>query len=187
MTDDTSKGGPATKVREGSASQSSSYSDRAHTWLSRNGLYVETGISIVAIALGAIAIPFLAFGSLAAIGGEESILAGGAAIALVCIILLISVALLLLLHGYLEMSRRGIPFTGADSARTLAYDSIRTIETVAAGTFIGGLLTVLVFVLSVGEIPTPLSAVVAVSAVVLPVALLVHAIGRFVLFVFDAA
>ncbi len=187
MTDDTSKGGPATKVRGGSASQSSSYLDRAYTWLSRNGLYVETGISIVAIALGAIAIPFLAFGSLAAIGGEESILAGGAAIALVCIILLISVALLLLLHGYLEMSRRGIPFTGADSARTLAYDSIRTIETVAAGTFIGGLLTVLVFVLSVGEIPTPLSAVVAVSAVVLPVALLVHAIGRFVLFVFDAA
>jgi len=85
------------------------------------------------------------------------------------------------------MSRRGIPFTGADSARTLAYGSIRTIETVAAGTFIGGLLTVLVFVLSVGEIPTPLSVVVAVAAVVLPVALLVHAIGRFVLFVFNAA
>lgn len=77
----------------------------------------------MAIALGAIAIPFLAFGSLAAIGGEESILAGGAAIALVCIILLISVALLLLLHRYLEMSRRGTPFTGVDSARSLREHS----------------------------------------------------------------
>jgi len=68
VTDDTSKGGPTPEVRGGSTSRSSSYSDRAYTWLSRNGLYVETGISIVAIALGTIAIPFLAFGSLAAIG-----------------------------------------------------------------------------------------------------------------------
>ena len=186
MTGDLSESGSPSEDGRSASSRSGSRSDRAYTWLSRNGLYVEAGISVVAIAIGAIALPLLAFGSLAAIGGETSILTGGAAIALVCVVLLIGVALLLLVHGYLEVSRRGVPFTGDGSARALAYDGMRTIETVAAGAFVGGLLAVPGFAFSTGEIPTALSVAVAAAAVVLPVTLLVHAVGRFVSFVLDA-
>jgi hypothetical protein len=185
MTDDNSNSEFTPGANMGATSQSNSYSEQAYRWLLRNGLYVEVAISIVAVATGAIALPFLAFGSLAAIGGEGSILAVGAAISLACIVILISLAVLLLSHGYLEVSHRGTPFTGGGSTHTLAYDGIRTIETVAAGTFIGGLVTALGFVLSVGEIPTALSVVVTAAAVGLPVTLLVHAVGRFVSFVLD--
>ena len=188
MTDDASKGGPPPRANRGSAaSRANSYSDRTYTWLSRNGLYIEAGISIVAIALGALALPFLAFGSLAAIGGEESILAGGAAIALACVGLLIGLAVLLLVHGYVEASRHGHLFAGENHTHTLAYDGIRTIETVAAATFIGGLFAAIGFALLMGELPTAISVVVAVAAVGLPVAVLVHATGRVASFVLDAA
>ncbi|MDB9281167.1 hypothetical protein PN416_14360 [Halorubrum ezzemoulense] len=83
MTDDASTGGPSSEV-DRATSHSDTYSDRAYTWLSRNGIYVWAGISVVAIALAALAVPILAFGSLAAIGGEGSILAGGTAIVLFC-------------------------------------------------------------------------------------------------------
>jgi hypothetical protein len=184
MTDDTSTGGPSPEV-DRATSHPDTYSDRAYTWLSRNGLYVWAGISIVAIALGALAIPLLAFGSLAAIGGEESILAGGTAILLLCTVLLLGLAVVLLSYTYLEVDRRGVPFVGDGGARTLAYDGIRTIETVAAGTFIGGLLTMLGLAVSVGDVPTILSVTVVAAAIGLPVTVLVHAAGRFVLFVVD--
>ena len=188
MTEDASKSGPPPRAnREGTSSQSDSYSDRAYTWLSRNGLYIEAGISIVAVALGGLALPFLAFGSLAAIGGEESILAGGVAIALVSIILLIGLATLLLIHGYLEVSRHRHLFAGDCRTHTIAYEGIRTIETGAAATFIGGLLAAVGFTVLIGELPTALSVVVAVAAVGLPVAVLIHATGRFGSFVLDAA
>ncbi|TKX68646.1 hypothetical protein [Halorubrum sp. SP9] len=184
MTDDASTGGPSSEV-DRSTSHPDTYSDRAYTWLSRNGLYVWAGISVVAIALAALAVPLLAFGSLAAIGGEESILAGGTAIVLLCTVLLLGLAVGLLSYAYLEVDRRGIPFVRDGGARTLAYDSIRTIETVAAGTFIGGLLTVLGLAVSVGTVPTILSVTVLAAAIGLPVTVLVHAVGRFMLFVAD--
>jgi len=184
MTDDAARSGPNPKAnRMETTSQSDSHSDRAYTWLSRNGLYVEAGISIVAIALGALALPLLAFGSLAAIGGEGSILTGGAAVALLCAVLLLGLAVVLLVYGYLEVSREGLPFTGGGGARTLAYDGVRTIETAAAGTFIGGLLTALGSAGFVGNVPTVLSVTVVAAAVGLPVTVLVHAAGRFVSFV----
>ena len=186
MTDDASTGGHSSEV-DRATSHSDTYSDRAYTWLSRNGLYVWAGISVVAIALAALAVPILAFGSLAAIGGEGSILAGGTAIVLLCTVLLLGLAVVLLSYAYLEVDRRGIPFVGDYSTLTLAYDSIRTIETVAAGTFIGGLLTMVGLAVSVGNVPTILSVTVLAAAIGLPVTVLVHAAGRFVLFVVDAS
>jgi len=186
MTDDASTGKPNPEI-ERATSHSDAYSDRAYTWLSRNGLYVWAGISVVTIALGVLAIPFLAFGSLAAIGGEESILAGGTAIVLFCIVLLLGLSVVLLSYAYLEVDRRGTPFTGDHSVRTLAYDAIRTIETVAAGTFVGGLVTMLGLAVSVGNVPTILSVTVLAAAIGLPVIVLAHAAGRFVLFVVDAS
>ena len=186
MTDGTSTGEPNPKVDQ-ATSHPGTYSDRAYTWLSRNGLYVWAGISVVTIALGALAIPFLAFGSLAAIGGEESILAGGTAIVLLCTVLLLGLAVILLSYAYLEVGRRGVPFAEDHSARTLAYDAIRTIETIAAGMFIGGLLTILGLAVLVGNVPTILSVTVLAAAIGLPATVLVHAVGRFVLFVVDAS
>ena len=185
MTDDASTSGPGSEVNR--ATSPDTYSDRAYTWLSRNGLYVWAGISVVTIALAALAVPILAFGSLAAIGGEGSILAGGTAIVLLCTVLLLGMAVGLLSYAYLEVDRRGVPFVRDGGARTLAYDGIRTIETVAAGTFIGGFLTMLGLAVSVGNIPTILSVAVLAAALGLPVTVLVHAAGRFVLFVVDAS
>ena len=184
MTDDTSTGGRNPEI-ERATSHPDAYSDRAYTWLSRNGLYVWAGISVVVIALAALAVPLLAFGSLAAIGGEGSILAGGTAIVLLCTVLLLGMAVGLLSYAYLEVDRRGVPFVRDGGARTLAYDGIRTIETVAAGTFIAGLLTLLGLAISVGNVPTVLSVAVVAAAIGLPVTVLVHAAGRFVLFVTD--
>ncbi len=184
MTDDASTSGPSSEV-DRATSHSDTYSDRAYTWLSRNGLYVWAGLSVVATALAALAVPLLAFGSLVAIGGEASILAGGTAIVLLCTVLLFGLAVALLSYAYLEVDRRGVPFVGDRSARTLAYDSIRTMETIAAGTFIGGLLTMLGLAVSVGDVPTILSVTVLAAALGLPVTVLVHAAGRFVLFVAD--
>jgi len=110
MTDDASTSGPGSEVNR--ATSPDTYSDRAYTWLSRNGLYVWAGISVVTIALAALAVPILAFGSLAAIGGEGSILAGGTAIILLCTVLLLGLAVVLLSYAYLEVDRRGIPFVG---------------------------------------------------------------------------
>jgi hypothetical protein len=186
MTDDTSTGGPNPKI-DRTTSHPDTYPERAYTWLSRNGLYVWAGISVVVIALAALAVPLLAFGSLAAIGGEGSILAGGTAIVLLCTALLLGLAVVLLSYAYLEVDRRGIPFVGDRSTRTLAYDSIRTMETVAAGTFTGGLVTMLGLAVSVGNVPTILSVTVLAAAIGLPVTVLVHAAGRFVLFVVDAS
>ncbi|TKX42886.1 MULTISPECIES: hypothetical protein [unclassified Halorubrum] len=186
MTDDAQTSGSTPEVDRATA-HSNTYSDRAYTWLSRNGLYVWAGISVVVIALGVLAIPLLAFGSLAAIGGEESILAGGTAIVLLCTVLLLGLAVVLLSYAYLEVDRRGVPFVGDRSTQTLAYDSIRTVETVAAGIFIGGFLTMLGLAVSVGNVPTILSVTVLAAAIGLPVTVLVHAAGRFVLFVADSA
>lgn len=184
MTDDTSTDGPSSMI-DRATSHPDAYSDRAYTWLSRNGLYVWAGMSVVVIALAALAVPLLAFGSLAAIGGEGSILAGGTAIVLLCTVLLLGLAVGLLSYAYLEVDRRGVPFVRDGGARTLAYDGIRTIETVAAGTFIAGLLTLLGLAISVGNVPTVLSVAVVAAAIGLPVTVLVHAAGRFVLFVTD--
>jgi len=184
MTDDTSTDGPRSMI-DRATSHPDAYSDRAYTWLSRNGLYVWAGMSVVVIALAALAVPLLAFGSLAAIGGEGSILAGGTAIVLLCTVLLLGMAVGLLSYAYLEVDRRGVPFVRDGGARTLAYDGIRTIETVAAGTFIAGLLTLLGLAISVGNVPTVLSVAVVAAAIGLPVTVLVHAAGRFVLFVTD--
>ena len=186
MTDDTSTGGRNPEI-ERATSHPDAYSDRAYTWLSRNGLYIWAGISVVSIGLAVLAVPLLAFGSLAAIGGEGSILAGGTAIVLLCTALLLGLAVVLLSYAYLEVDRRGIPFVGDRSTRTLAYDSIRTMETVAAGTFTGGLLAMLGLAVSVGNVPTILSVTVLAAAIGLPVTVLVHAAGRFVLFVVDAS
>ena len=109
MTDDASTGKPNPEI-ERATSHSDAYSDRAYTWLSRNGLYVWAGISVVTIALAALAVPILAFGSLAAIGGERSILAGGTAIVLLCTVLLLGMAVGLLSSAYLAVDRRGVPF-----------------------------------------------------------------------------
>ncbi|MEZ3172545.1 hypothetical protein ABNG03_18315 [Halorubrum sp. RMP-47] len=186
MTDDASTDGPSSVI-DRATSHPDSYSDRAYAWLSRNGLYIWAGISVVALALGALAIPLLAFGSLAAIGGEASILAGGTAIVLLCTVLLLGLAVGLLSYAYLEVDRRGVPFVEDRSARTLAYDGIRTIETVAAGTFIGGFLTMLGLAVSVGDVPTILSVTVLAAAIGLPVTVLIHAVGRFILFFVDTS
>jgi len=186
MTDDASTDGPSSVI-DRATSHHDAYSDRAYTWLSRNGLYIWAGISVVTIVLGVLAIPFLAFGSLAAIGGEESILVGGTVIVLLCTVLLLGLAVGLLSYAYLEVDHRGVPFVGDRCARTLAYDSIRTIETVAAGMFIGGLLTMIGLAISVGNLPTVLSVTVVAAAIGLPVTVLVHAAGRFVLFVVDTS
>lgn len=186
MTDDASTAEPPAEG-DRATSQFDSYSHRAYTWLSRNGLYVWAGISVAAIALGVLAIPFLAFGSLAAIGGEESILAGGTVIVLLCIVLLLGLAVVLLSYAYLEVDHRGAPFVGDSGVQTLAYDSIRTLETVTAGMFVGGLLTMVGLAVSVGDVPTVLSVTVVAAAIGLPVTVLVHAAGRFVLVIVDSS
>lgn len=187
MTSDASQGesSPETTA-SGSTTPAKSDADRVYTWLSRNGIYIEAGISVIAIALGAVAIPFLAFGSLAAIGGEDSILAGGAIIGLVCVVLLVGLAALLLVHSYVEARRHGLPFTRDQSMRAIAYDGIRTVETFVAAAFLGGLLTAIGLVISIGRIPTLLTFIVVATAVGLPTAVLSRAGGQFGSTILDA-
>ncbi|WP_049911266.1 hypothetical protein [Halorubrum coriense] len=135
---------------------------------------------MTAIVVGTIALPFLVFGTFVALGGEGSILAGGAIIAVICTALLLCLAVLLLVHGYLEATNHRVPFTGDGDARTLAVDGIRTTEMIAAGVFICGLAAALVLVAVRGEIPTALPFIVIVAAIAQSVAVLIHATGRAV-------
>lgn len=180
MTSDASQGESSPEiVASSSTTPADSDADRVYTWLSRNGLYIEAGISVIAIAVGVVAIPFLAFGSLAAIGGEESILVGGAIIGLGCVALLVGLAVLLLVHSYVEVRSHGLPFTGDQRMRAIAYDGIRTVETIAAAVFLGGLLTAVGLAISIGQIPSLLTFAVVAAAVGLPATVLSHAAGRF--------
>jgi len=188
MTGDTSQGDTSPERTGGApATLTGSDAGRVFTWLSRNGIYIEAGLSVIAIAVGVVAIPFLAFGSLAAIGGEGSILAGGAVIGLTCVVLLIGLATLLLVHSYVEVRQHGFPFTGGDGVRAIAYGGIRTVETIVAAAFLGGLLTAVGLAISVGQIPTPLTFSVVAAAVGLPTAVLARTAGRFASTVLDTA
>ena len=180
MTGDASQGDSSPETTAwGSTTPTDSDADEVYAWLSRNGLYVEAGLSVIAIAVGAVAIPFLAFGSLAAIGGEGSILAGGAVIGLGCVVLLVGLATLLLVRSYVEVRQHGFPFTGGDGMRAIAYDGIRTVETIVAAAFLGGLLTAIGLAISVGQIPTLLTFSVVAAAIGLPTAVLTRTAGRF--------
>ena len=188
MTSDASQGESSPDITASSSTTpANSDVDRVYTWLSRNGLYIEAGLSVIAIAVGVVAIPFLAFGSLVAIGGEESILTGGAIIGLGCVALLVGLAGLLLVHSYVEVRSHGLPFTGDQGMRAIAYDGIRTVETVVAAVFLGGLLTAIGLVISIGQIPSLLTFAVVAAAVGLPTAVLSRAAGRFASTVLDAA
>lgn len=188
MTSDASQGESSPEINaSGSTAHANSDADRVYTWLSRNGLYIEAGLAVIAIAVGVVAIPFLAFGSLAAIGGEGSILAGGAIIGLVCVALLVGLAALLLMHSYVEVRRHGLPFTGDQGMRAVAYDGIRTVETIVAAVFLGGLLTAIGLVILIGQIPSLLTFAVVAAAVGLPTVVLSRAAGRFASTVLDAA
>lgn len=195
MTGDASQGdsspetpasGPTTPASS-STTPTDSDADRVYTWLSRNGLYVEAGLSVTALAVGMVAIPFVAFGSLAAIGGEGSILAGGAVIALGCVVLLAGLAALLLVHSYVEVRQHGFHVPGGDGMRAFAYGGIRTLETIVAAAFLGGLLTAVGLAVSTGQIPTPLTFVVVAAAIGLPTAVLTRTAGRLASTALDAA
>jgi hypothetical protein len=70
--------------------------------------------------------------------------------------------------------------------RAIAYDGIRTVETVVAAVFLGGLLTAIGLVISIGQIPSLLTFAVVAAAVGLPTAVLSRAAGRVASTVLDA-
>jgi len=162
-----------------------SHARRADAWLSSNGTYVEAGVAVTAVVAGAVAVPIVAFGALTAIGGETTILTGGLVVAAVCLGLLILLAGLLLVRGYLEVRYRGMPFGGDDDVSATAYGAARTAEALAAGTFLVGLVASLASVASIGRVPSLILLAVGAGGVAMPALVLSRATGELVTAAFE--
>jgi hypothetical protein len=187
VTDDTAEGrSDPEAARAESRPPEGSYAGRADAWLSSNGTYVEAGVAVTAVVAGAVALPIVAFGALTAIGGETSILTGGLIVAAICVGLLIALAGLLLVRGYLAVRYRGVPFGGDDAGVSVTlYGAARTAEAVAAGTFLVGVVASLASVASIGRVPSPILLAVGAGGVATPALVLLRATGEFVTAVFE--
>lgn len=186
MTSEGSDEGSAVGTAHGrSAPREGSLTSRAYAWLSSNGLYVETGLSVVAIAAGIASLPFVTFGAFTAIGGETSILTAGLVLAVVSVGLLLALATLLLVHGYVESRHRGLPSSkGGGNTAPLVHRAARLVESLVSGAFVVSLTAVPASVLSIGTVPSAVLFAVASTGLLLPAVVLLHAVGAAGLSVF---
>ncbi|WP_152422341.1 hypothetical protein [Halorubrum californiense] len=123
-------------------------------------------MAIIALAAGAVALPFVTFGALTAIGGETSILTVGVVIVAVFIGLLLLLATVLLIHGYVEFRYSGGPLGRGTNKPSLVYRGTRLVETVVSGIFGLSLITSLVFMLVTERVPSVGAFAVVSSALV---------------------
>lgn len=178
MTSDSSDGESTVEAtHDRSIPPDGSLTNRIYAWLSANGLYVEAGLAIIAIAAGVVALPIVTFGSFTALEGETSILTAGLVVAVVCVGLLLLLSTLLLLHGYGEF-RHGGPLL-AKNRRTVsvAYLGTRLVETFVAGTFLTGVTASLVSAMSIETVPSLILFAVGSAGLLLPTVVLFHALG----------
>lgn len=174
-------GGP----RDEATFKEGSLPERSYQWLSSNGLYVEAGIAITALAAGVVALPFVTFGAFTAIGGETSILSAGLIIVAAFVGLLLLLTVVLLIHGYVEMRHRGLLFANGTETPSLVYRGTRLVETLIAGTFLLSLLTVLVTVILTETVPSLILFVTVSTGLLLPALLILHAFGVVSVSVFN--
>lgn len=61
MDDSSGQKSPAGALHADTITEEESLRTRIYTWLSSNGLYVEAAMAIIALAAGAVALPFVTF------------------------------------------------------------------------------------------------------------------------------
>lgn len=173
---------------DGAASSgSNSRLDRLQQWLTTYTIHFKTALAAGSLVLGLVALPILAFGTLAALptGGPPSeganlgtsILSTGLLIALVGLVLLITLAVTLLIETGTAVRRRGLPSAGGHGALAFVSGITRAVETFLAGAFVMGLVAAVVAVLAVEQLPGIVSAVLLVSGLLLPLVVLLHGVG----------
>jgi hypothetical protein len=180
--DTSSEETPANRSDAGSTavpvSESPSRRDRLRAWCSAHPLYVEASLAVAAIALGVLAAPIVAFGSLVALGGETRILEIGMIVVVVGESLLVVLAVAALAHARLDVRRGALRAAGG--ARGVAYVGSRVLQTLTAAALLLGLAVAAVSLAARGAAPEPLAVIVGAASVLLPVLVLVHATGRIV-------
>lgn len=168
-----------------SSSVSESHTGRRSAWVASNGQYIETALAVIAIGVGALALPLVAFGIFTALEGETSVLSAGAIFGAFGFVTLGSLAVVLLVHARVEVRRHGLSFNDGHTLRAAANTIVRIVETVLAGMFLVSVLSVIVTVIVVGYVPDLLPPVVGISALLLPVVVIAHGCGSTVRYVLD--
>jgi len=166
--------GPAPPLR--------SRTERFGAWVVANGLYVETGLAVIAIGVGIVSIPFITFGIFTAIGGDATILSIGSIIAALAFVSLGSLSSLLLFHAQVEVRRHGPSLNGGQGVISTVYMIIRVVETLLAVTVLTSVLLVIVASIAVGSVPDLFPALFGFSAILLPVLVTAHGCGATVLY-----
>jgi hypothetical protein len=158
-------------------------------WLVTYTLHFEVALAGGSLALGIVALPFLVFGSLAALGsgppGEgadlgTSILGVGALSLLAGVVVLGVLAVTLLVDTGVDVRRHGLPSTDGLDALAFVSGVTRAVETLFAGAFLAGLIGAVVSVGATGQLPDIVSAILVLSGLLLPAVVLVHAAGASV-------
>lgn len=168
-----------------SISESHSRVGRLRAWVSAHLLFVEASLALVSVGFGILAVPLVTFGSLLALGGETRIVAAGIVVVLVGASVVVSLAVLLLIHARLDLHRGDIHI-GDDFVRSVAYSGSRVLQTLTAGILLLSLLASAVSLIVRNSVPDPLVLVVGAGGVFLPPLVLAHATGRFVGIVIDS-
>jgi hypothetical protein len=155
----------------------SSLTNRIHAWLSSNGLFVEAGLAIIAIAAGVVALPIVTFGTFTALEGETSILTAGLIVVVICAGVLLILATVLLVHGYAEFHHGRLLSIDGNHRVSIVYTGTRLVETFVAGAFLVGVIASLISVISIDTVPPLILFAVVAAGLMLPTVVLLHALG----------
>lgn len=171
-------------ARDSATSELSSRVDRLRAWFSANPLRVETLLAVVAVGLGILAVPIVAFGSLVALGGDARILEAGMLVVVAGLLSLVGLAVALLVHAHIELRDEEL-YEDDPDALSVVYGATRAAESLVAGLFLLGLLATVGSLVVTNSVSDLLEVATGIAGLLLPILVVCHAVGAVVRSVID--